>query len=100
MKYLALIYLFVSTFSYAQANKVSVGDHSLDGRIEAVQNDKGQLIFRSYDLKGQVVTLSQGEGLERLKRMAKVACAVSPSSITVSAGIISLTWEKSEICKD
>ncbi len=97
---IVLIVIGVSELCLAQEvkSKNVVSGSIGTAKIEATQNSQGQLVFQRYDLKGNATMLSSEDGLKALKEIARAACIASPSSITVSAGLISLTWEKSEIC--
>jgi hypothetical protein len=102
MKYIFPILVAISSISaFAQTPKSPVVEQKqvVASTLQASMNSKGEMIFKGKDISGKPVMFSAEEGYEFLRNMAKLACAASPSSITASAGVISLTWEKCEICK-
>ncbi len=102
MKYLlSIITIFVATATFAQTGKqILTGPKPvLASKLEASVDSKGEMMFRGQDLAGKPVMLSAEDGFKALKTLAKAACTVAPSTVTVSAGIVSVTWEKAELCK-
>lgn len=100
--FLAIITFFVSSTVFAQTSKQALPGHKqvVVSKLEASVDSKGEMIFRGKDMvTGKTVMLSAEDGFEALKILAKVACAAAPSSVTVSAGVVSVTWEKEELCK-
>jgi hypothetical protein len=102
MKFLVLaLTLMTSLLASAQTSKASSSkNHVIAATMQAVVNAKGEMKFEGKDIvTGKLVMLSAEDGFEALKILAKAACLAGPSSVTVSAGVVSVTWEKAELCK-
>jgi hypothetical protein len=99
MKYLIVLCVVFQVFAAKSQTANSKLDQSSIKKLEAGINSNGDIVLFGESAKGKLIMYSGKEAVEKLRSIAQMMCVGGPSSVSVSVGVVSVTWEKCILCK-